>query len=169
MGQRCPNCGEENDIAARPRRGCKVVLVDNDKKLREALQLKDAHVMRPDPMQLDKSSDKKGNERLEIRHYEKARCWQIREKILDGSATRARAQPPRGLPTDVQDCSRSKRDPAHVKLSAPVLSPKLLQLAPSACAKVRCRLLSGTRLAAMCRPPGTKPSARPATRTARFS
>jgi DNA repair protein RadD len=68
--KRCAACGEENDIAARQCAGCKAVLVDNDKKLREALQLKDAHVMRPDSMLLDKTFDKKGNERLEIRYYD---------------------------------------------------------------------------------------------------
>lgn len=66
----CDACGEENDIAARECSKCKRLLVDNDKKLREAMQLKDAHVMRPDSMLFDKTRDKKGNERLEIRYYD---------------------------------------------------------------------------------------------------
>lgn len=66
----CDKCGEENDIAARECSGCRCLLVDNDKKLREAMALKDAHVMRPDSMLFDSSRDKKGNERLEIRYYD---------------------------------------------------------------------------------------------------
>ena len=68
--KRCDRCGEENDIAARVCSGCQQVLIDPDKKLREAMQLKDAHVMRPDTMLFDKTRDKKGNERLEIRYYD---------------------------------------------------------------------------------------------------
>jgi DNA repair protein RadD len=44
--------------------------VDNETKLREAMKLKDAHVMRPDSMTLERKVDKKGNERLEIRYYD---------------------------------------------------------------------------------------------------
>lgn len=66
----CPKCGEENDIAAKTCLGCGLALVDNDKKLREAMSLKDAHVMRPDSMVFDKTEDKKGRERLEIRYYD---------------------------------------------------------------------------------------------------
>jgi len=68
--KRCDKCGAENDVAARECTGCGCLLVDNDKKLREAMSLKDAHVMRPDTMTLEKSRDKKGNERLEIRYYD---------------------------------------------------------------------------------------------------
>ncbi len=66
----CPKCGGENDIAAKTCASCQIALVDNDKKLREAMSLKDAHVMRPDSMLLDKTADKKGRERLEIRYYD---------------------------------------------------------------------------------------------------
>jgi DNA repair protein RadD len=66
----CDACGEENDIAARECCRCQHLLVDNDKKLREAMALKDAHVMRPDTMLLDKTYDKQGAERLEIRYYD---------------------------------------------------------------------------------------------------
>jgi DNA repair protein RadD len=68
--KRCGSCGEENDVAARECTGCQALLVDNDKKLREAMALKDAHVMRPDSMMFEKSHDKKGNERLEVRYYD---------------------------------------------------------------------------------------------------
>ena len=68
--KRCDRCGAENDISARQCGSCEALLVDNDKKLREAMKLKDAHVMRPDSMVFDKTLDKKGNERLEIRYYD---------------------------------------------------------------------------------------------------
>lgn len=48
----CPNCGTEHDIAARHCHACDTVLVDPDKKLRDALALKDAMVVYPDHLQL---------------------------------------------------------------------------------------------------------------------
>jgi len=68
--KRCDKCGEENDIAARSCQSCQHLLVDNDKKLKEAMTLKDAHVLRVDSMAFEKSYDKKGHERLEIRYYD---------------------------------------------------------------------------------------------------
>ncbi|MFW7378572.1 MAG: DEAD/DEAH box helicase [Oligoflexus sp.] len=68
--KRCPDCGSENDIAARVCSSCNSVLVDNDKKLREAMSLKDAHVMRPDSMFFETSTDKKGRQRLEVKYYD---------------------------------------------------------------------------------------------------
>lgn len=66
----CDKCGEENDIAARACNSCQHVLVDNDKKLKEAMSLKDAHVMRVDSMTFAKGQDKKGTARLEVRYYD---------------------------------------------------------------------------------------------------
>jgi DNA repair protein RadD len=66
----CDKCGCENDIAARNCRECDNILADPDKKLKEAMQLKDAHIMRPDSMYFFDSPDKKGNQRLEIRYYD---------------------------------------------------------------------------------------------------
>ena len=68
--KRCEKCGLENDIAARICGSCQNILVDNDQKLKEAMALKDAHVMRVDSMLFGKSRDKKGNERLEIQYYD---------------------------------------------------------------------------------------------------
>ncbi len=68
--KQCDKCGSENDIAARVCQKCDNVLVDNDKKLKEAMALKDAHVMRVDSMQFHKSVDSKYNERLEIHYYD---------------------------------------------------------------------------------------------------
>ncbi|MCM2350478.1 MAG: DEAD/DEAH box helicase [Bacteriovoracaceae bacterium] len=68
--KRCDQCGEENDIAARSCCSCHHILVDNDKKLKEAMSLKDAHVMRVDSMLLQGSYDKKGQARLEVHYYD---------------------------------------------------------------------------------------------------
>jgi DNA repair protein RadD len=66
----CDQCGAENDIAARVCQSCQHILVDNDKKLKEAMALKDAHVLRVDSMTLAKTQDKKGNARLEVSYYD---------------------------------------------------------------------------------------------------
>ena len=68
--KRCDQCGAENDIAARVCTSCKHLLVDNDTKLKEAMSLKDAHIMKPDTMIFSKGYDKKGNERVEVRYYD---------------------------------------------------------------------------------------------------
>lgn len=66
----CPDCGAENDIAARVCAKCEAILVDNDKRLKEAMALKDAHILRVDSVTYQKSYDKRGHERLEIRYYD---------------------------------------------------------------------------------------------------
>lgn len=66
----CDQCGEENDIAARVCLKCNHLLVDTDKKLKEAMALKDAHVMRVDSMHFVKGKDSKHNERLEVHYYD---------------------------------------------------------------------------------------------------
>jgi DNA repair protein RadD len=68
--KRCDKCGLENDTSARICSSCGNILVDNDKKLKDAMALKDAHVMRVDSMDFAKSKDKKGNERLEVHYYD---------------------------------------------------------------------------------------------------
>jgi DNA repair protein RadD len=70
---RCKLCGEcsaENDIAARQCHSCGAVLVDTDRMLKDAMKLKDAHVMRVDSMMLQRSQDRKGNPRLEVSYYD---------------------------------------------------------------------------------------------------
>jgi DNA repair protein RadD len=66
----CDQCNVENDIAARECNTCKHLLVDSDSKLKEAMSLKDAHVLRPDTMTFEVSVDKKGRERLEVKYYD---------------------------------------------------------------------------------------------------
>jgi DNA repair protein RadD len=68
--KRCDQCGEENDIAARSCAACKHLLVDNDQKLKEAMSLKDAHVMRVETMVFESCIDKKGLVRLEVHYFD---------------------------------------------------------------------------------------------------
>ena len=68
--KRCDQCGAEADIAARICGDCQHILVDNDKKLKEAMSLKDAHVMRVDSMSFEQTADKKGTPRLEVCYYD---------------------------------------------------------------------------------------------------
>ncbi len=66
----CESCGAENDLGAESCFRCHNLLIDDAVKLREALALTDAHVMKPDSMVFEKRVDKKGLERLEIRYYD---------------------------------------------------------------------------------------------------
>ena len=62
----CPECGAEQDIAARQCQHCQTVLVDPDKKLREALALKDALVFYPTQMLLERVAHDNGNLSIKI-------------------------------------------------------------------------------------------------------
>ena len=66
----CEKCGAENDMDSSRCAECNAIFVDDEAKLRQALSLKNAHVMQPDSMTLEKKTDKKGQERLEIRYYD---------------------------------------------------------------------------------------------------
>lgn len=66
----CDSCGSEQDIAARVCQDCRHLLVDTDKKLKEIMSLKDAHVMRVDSMDLVINVDKKFHQRLEVHYYD---------------------------------------------------------------------------------------------------
>ncbi|PCK07088.1 MAG: ATP-dependent helicase [Alteromonadaceae bacterium] len=68
--KRCPGCQSENDISRRYCATCDQVLIDPDTTLKEAMSLKDAHILHCDSMTFEKSCDKKGNERLEVRYYD---------------------------------------------------------------------------------------------------
>jgi DNA repair protein RadD len=56
----CPDCGAENDIAARRCHQCDKILVDPDDMLKAALKLKDALVLRCGGMTLTHGRDDKG-------------------------------------------------------------------------------------------------------------
>jgi DNA repair protein RadD len=62
----CNECGADNDIAARQCYECDAILVDPDKKLKEALQLKDALVFSCTDMQLTVQKDAKDKSFLKV-------------------------------------------------------------------------------------------------------
>lgn len=86
----CGACGAENDVAARACGGCGAVLVDDDRKLRDAMALKDAHVMRVDSMALEAARDRKGRDRLEVRYFD-ADGQALKEWFYLGTPSDARA------------------------------------------------------------------------------
>ncbi len=65
----CHNCGADNDIAARICHECNETLVDPDKKLKEALNLKDALVFECTDMQLSVHQSDKGKPQLKVTYY----------------------------------------------------------------------------------------------------
>ncbi len=65
----CPDCGAENDIAARRCHECDKILVDPDDMLKAALRLKDALVLRCGGMNLADGRDDKG-EWLRVTYYD---------------------------------------------------------------------------------------------------
>ncbi len=62
----CPECGADNDIAARICHECDATLVDPDKKLKEALNLKDALVFECSDMQLSVHKLESGKSQLKV-------------------------------------------------------------------------------------------------------
>ncbi|MBZ9557831.1 MULTISPECIES: DEAD/DEAH box helicase [unclassified Modicisalibacter] len=66
----CEQCGAENDIAARACHGCGERLVDPDDKLKQALRLKDARVLRVAGMQLAATVNGRGLARLKVTYHD---------------------------------------------------------------------------------------------------
>ncbi|GGC86592.1 DEAD/DEAH box helicase [Vreelandella lutescens] len=66
----CDECGAENDIAARRCHGCEKLLVDADDKLKDALKLKDAKVLRVSGMQLEATANGRGLPRLKATYHD---------------------------------------------------------------------------------------------------
>jgi DNA repair protein RadD len=66
----CDDCGAENDIAARKCNRCMKALIDDDQRLKNAMSLKDAHIMRPDTMLFERSYDRKKKPRLSVCYYD---------------------------------------------------------------------------------------------------
>jgi DNA repair protein RadD len=66
----CASCGQENDIGARECEKCKATLIDADSKLKQARLSKNAHILKPDSVEFNQCTDKKGNEYLEIKYYD---------------------------------------------------------------------------------------------------
>ncbi len=81
----CSECGADNDIAARICHECDATLVDPDKKLKEALALKDALVFECLDMQMNVIKDDKGNSQLKISYVGENNAqvhefWSLRTK-----------------------------------------------------------------------------------------
>ncbi|APE32564.1 ATP-dependent helicase [Halomonas aestuarii] len=66
----CGDCGAENDIAARRCHGCQALLVDADDKLKAALKLRDARVLRVGGMQLEATVNGRGMARLKVTYHD---------------------------------------------------------------------------------------------------
>ena len=66
----CPSCGTENDITARDCEKCQAVLIDADSKLRQAKLSKNAHVLKPDSVEMNERVDKNGNTFLEVKYFD---------------------------------------------------------------------------------------------------
>ena len=66
----CPQCGEENDIAARQCHACQARLIDPDDQLKAALKLRDALVLRVSGMQLEATVNGKGLPRLRVTYHD---------------------------------------------------------------------------------------------------
>lgn len=81
----CDECGADNDIAARRCRLCDAVMVDPDKKLREALKLKDALIFQCQEMRLEASKNQYGKPQLRVTYIDAGGAelkehWQLATK-----------------------------------------------------------------------------------------
>jgi DNA repair protein RadD len=68
--KRCEKCFAENDITARQCAECGNMLIDADAKLKQAKLSKNAHVLRPENIELLEKVDKNGNNYLDVRYYD---------------------------------------------------------------------------------------------------
>ncbi|WP_346796246.1 DEAD/DEAH box helicase [Halomonas sp. Bachu 37] len=84
----CGDCGTENDIAARRCHGCQVLLVDADDKLKDALKLKDAKVLRVSGMQLESTTNGRGLPRLKITYHDEDGATLVEWFALETAAQR---------------------------------------------------------------------------------
>ncbi|WP_087016039.1 DEAD/DEAH box helicase [Thaumasiovibrio subtropicus] len=81
----CEMCGADNDIAARRCHECDHILVDPDKKLRDALNLKDAMMLLCHDMQLEAGKNQYGKPQLKVSYETEANfplteVWQLSTK-----------------------------------------------------------------------------------------
>nr|WP_298415936.1 DEAD/DEAH box helicase [uncultured Halomonas sp.] len=85
----CEACGAENDIAARRCHGCGERLVDPDDKLKDALRLKDARVLRVSGMQLAATVNGRGLPRLKVTYHDEDGATLDEWYALETAAQRA--------------------------------------------------------------------------------
>ncbi|PRY71745.1 DEAD/DEAH box helicase [Halomonas ventosae] len=85
----CGECGAENDIAARRCHGCETLLVDADDKLKAALRLRDARVLRVAGMQLEVTVNGRGLPRLKVTYHDEEGATLAEWFALETPAQRA--------------------------------------------------------------------------------
>lgn len=83
----CPSCSTENDVTARECEKCQQVLVDADTKLKQARLSKNAHVLKPDTIELEERSDKYGNSFLEVKYYDYDAKYLTERHYLDNETS----------------------------------------------------------------------------------
>lgn len=66
----CERCSTPNDLAASKCKDCGNELVDADAKLKQAKLSKNAHVLKPDSIEMLKRFDKNNNPFLEVKYYD---------------------------------------------------------------------------------------------------
>ncbi len=66
----CDKCSCRNDVTRRECCGCGHLLIDADSKLKQAKLSKNAHVLKPITVQMNKRIDKNGNPFLEVKYYD---------------------------------------------------------------------------------------------------
>lgn len=81
----CDMCGADNDIAARRCHQCNAVMVDPDKKLRDALKLKDAMIIQCEKLSFEPSKNQYGKPQLKVVYIgeqgnEIQEIWQLSTK-----------------------------------------------------------------------------------------
>ncbi len=101
----CPECGTEHDIAARQCRACGLILVDPDKKLQDALKLKDALILYPNQLEALTETDTAGKARLRLRYLD-AEGQQLQEFFSLHSRSQIQRLCQRVLPPFIADRHR---------------------------------------------------------------
>ena len=111
----CEQCGADNDIAARRCHQCDHVLVDPDKKLREAMNLKDAMIMRCVDMELTASKNKFNKPQLKVTYADDAGA-QLSEVWQLSTVVQKREFLARFIPQHLIDRHRAFTDSAPTKV-----------------------------------------------------
>ena len=123
----CPECGAEQDIAARQCQQCQTVLVDPDKKLREALALKDALVFYPTQMLLERVAHDNGNLSIKISYAD-----ELGNKLHEFHPISSKAQKQRFANVVIPPHLVDRHRPFAVQSVAIILSQQHRLLPPAA-------------------------------------
>lgn len=124
----CPSCSTKNELTARACCECSETLVDADTKLKQARLSKNAHILRPDTIELNEKKDKNGNSYLEVRYYDYDAKYLSEAHFLNNETSRKKfninflrshmGRPEFELPiqtvSDVLRCQRLFRMPSFV-------------------------------------------------------